>query len=76
MVRPKGASAAAASAGQSSSPLPVSVPSSRVGPPANVRPAPTAAPAQIEPLPQRFERPRFTPSPHVEPEKETKDDGT
>lgn len=55
---------------------PVSVPSSRVGPPANIRPAPAAAPAQIEPLPERFERPRFAPSPRAEPKKETKDDGT
>lgn len=76
MARPTGASAAAASARQSSSPLPVSVPSSRVGPPANVRPAPATVPAQIEPLPERFERPRFAPSPRVEPEKETKDDNT
>lgn len=75
-ARPNAASAAAANARQSSSPLPVSVPSSRVGPPANVRPAPAAAPAQIEPLPERFERPRFAPSPRVKPEMETKDDNT
>jgi len=50
--------------------------SSRVGPPANVRPAPAAAPAQIEALPERFERPRFAPSRRAEPEKETTDDGT
>jgi CubicO group peptidase (beta-lactamase class C family) len=76
MTGASGASAAAANARQSSSRPPISVPSSRVGPPANVRPAPAAAPAQIESLPERFERPRFAPSPRKEPEKETKDDGT
>lgn len=75
-VRTRSDGAAAASTRQSSSPRHISVPSRRTGPPVNVRPAPAAAPAQIEALPERFERPRFAPSFRVEPQKETKDDGT
>jgi D-alanyl-D-alanine-carboxypeptidase/D-alanyl-D-alanine-endopeptidase len=68
--------AAPVSASAKQSPDRPDVRSTRAGPPANVRPAPAAAPAQIEALPERFERPRFAPSRSAQPEKETTDDGT
>jgi D-alanyl-D-alanine-carboxypeptidase/D-alanyl-D-alanine-endopeptidase len=53
----------------------VAVPATRTSGSANVRAAPPAAPARVETLPDRFERPRFAPRPE-EKAKEASDDGT
>jgi D-alanyl-D-alanine-carboxypeptidase/D-alanyl-D-alanine-endopeptidase len=67
--------AAPAAGGSVTASVPAVAPAKRTGDSANVRAAPAAAPARVETLPEKFERPRFAPRAD-DKAKEASDDGT